>query len=213
VTANGTDAGGSGSVTECVTINLLQLTLAPDFESNELGSDNEHTVTATILGDPTEVAGRLIDFAVSGQNAGATGVCAPPDCMTDAAGQVTFTYSVPVTPDSLGLDSIRATTVIAGQETFVDVYKEWVDTTPPEAFCDPTVNPHGQQNPVAPGNGGQGQNQDGFYEMSGFDDVWPPDTLEMFVTDSRPSSMRSNRRPPPGRPEHRLRRSRKRRSS
>jgi hypothetical protein len=31
--------------------------------------------------------------------------------------------------------------------------------------CLPTVNPHGQTKPAAPGNGGQGQNQDGFYEF------------------------------------------------
>jgi hypothetical protein len=33
------------------------------------------------------------------------------------------------------------------------------------ATCDPTENPHGNNKPVAPGNGGQGQNQDGFYEV------------------------------------------------
>ena len=31
--------------------------------------------------------------------------------------------------------------------------------------CLPTVNPHGLTKPAAPGNGGQGQNQDGFYEF------------------------------------------------
>ena len=31
--------------------------------------------------------------------------------------------------------------------------------------CRPTVNPHGKTKPAAPGNGGQGQNQDGFYEF------------------------------------------------
>jgi hypothetical protein len=184
VTATGSDPGGSDSVTQCETIHLLQLALSPAFESNELGSDNDHTVTATILGDPAQVAGRLIDFAVSGQNGGAAGTCAPLDCMTDAAGQVTFAYSTPVEPDSLGEDWIKATTVIAGEDTFVEVHKEWVDTTPPEALCYPTANPHGDQEPVAPGKGGQGQNQDGFYEMSGSDDVWPPDTLGLFVTDT-----------------------------
>ena len=33
------------------------------------------------------------------------------------------------------------------------------------ATCDPTENPHGNTKPVAPGNGGQGQNQDGFYQI------------------------------------------------
>jgi len=33
------------------------------------------------------------------------------------------------------------------------------------ATCVETENPHGNTKPVAPGNGGQGQNQDGFYEI------------------------------------------------
>jgi hypothetical protein len=49
----------------------------------------------------------------------------------------------------------------------------------------PTVNPHGNKIPPAPGEGGQGQNQDGFYELLAtdnlVDDCAP---LELWVTDT-----------------------------
>jgi hypothetical protein len=189
VTANGSDVtGGTASVTQCETIHLLQLEASPATETNELGLDNMHTVTATVVGDPAYVSAnpRVVDFDVSGQNAGATGTCSPnPDCSTDAAGQVSFTYSVPVEPDSLGTDTIRVSTIIAGQETFIDLEKEWVDTTPPVPSCTESVNPHGQNTPPAgsttlPGPKG-GQNEDGFYLLSAEDDVWPAEDLEIFV--------------------------------
>ena len=87
----------------------LDLALAPLEETNELGSDDTHTVTATILGDPTQVAGILVDFAVTGQYAGTTGDCVPASCLTDAAGQVTFTYSVPVAPTTQPVGTFRRT--------------------------------------------------------------------------------------------------------
>jgi len=187
VTANGSDTAGSGSVEQCETIHLLQLTLEPATETNELGLDNVHTVLATILGDPSQVAGRLVNFTVSGQNAGATGTCSPnADCTTDASGQVSFEYSVPLEPDSLGTDTIQACTTIAGDETCVEVTKEWVDTTPPEVACTETVNPHGNKIPPAgsttpPGSKG-GQNEDGFYQLTAQDDVDPNPMI--YVTDS-----------------------------
>src|SRR5690606_37328769 len=56
------------------------------------------------------------------------------------------------------------------------------DTTPPVAACRPTTNPSGQNIPAAPGNRGQGQNQDGFYVLLARDVVDP--TPDIFVTDS-----------------------------
>jgi hypothetical protein len=187
VTANGSDStGGTASVTQCETIHVLQLTASPAEATNELGSDNEHTVTATILGDPAQVAGRLVDFSVSGQNAGATGTCSPnADCTTNAAGQVSFTYTVPIEPDSLGTDTITVSTIIAGEECPIDLEKLWEDTTPPEPSCTESVNPHGKKTPPAgsttlPGPKG-GQNEDGFYELGAVDDVWPEGALAIFV--------------------------------
>lgn len=178
VTANGHDPAGSGSVAQCETIHLLQLTASPPAETNELGSDNAHTVDASILGDPGQVAGREVVFTVSGQNAGATGTGS-----TDAAGQVSFGYSVPVEPDSLGSDTIHVCTEIAGADSCVDVTKDWVDTTPPETSCLPTVNPSGKKVPPA-GDKSPGQNEDAFYELTAWDDVWPDESLEVFVEDT-----------------------------
>lgn len=60
------------------------------------------------------------------------------------------------------------------------------DVTPPELECIETVNPHGMKVPPAgsstlPGPKG-GQNEDGFYELLGRDDV--DETVEIFVTDT-----------------------------
>lgn len=180
VTANGSDSsGGTASVTQCETIHVLQLALAPLAIVNELGVDNEHAVTATILGDVDYVANnpRTVTFEVMGANpVGPTG-------SQTVNGVAEFTYTVPVESDSLGTDTIRAMTVIAGETTFVDVIKEWVDTTPPEAACLESTNPSGKI-PPAPANGGQAQNPDGFYELSAEDDVWADAALEVFVVDT-----------------------------
>jgi hypothetical protein len=56
------------------------------------------------------------------------------------------------------------------------------DVVPPEAACAETVNPSGNNVPKAPGKGGQGQNQDGFYELQATDNFDP--TLDLFVTDT-----------------------------
>lgn len=184
VTASGSDiTGGTADVTQCETIHLLQLSAAPLQAENELGSDNEHTVTATLLGDPGQIAGRKVDFNVTGQNptTEAQGSCTPnADCTTDAGGQVSFSYMVPIEPDSLGMDTITVSTSIAGMLDAIDLEKTWVDTTPPVAACVETVNPHGKNIPQAPGTG---QNEDGFYQLSAMDDTWPADSLEVFVTD------------------------------
>jgi hypothetical protein len=188
VRATGTDAGGTASVTDCKTIHLLKLTLEPATEDNELGTDNEHAVTATLLGDAAYVAAnpRVVDFTVGGANAGETGTCSPnADCTTDASGVVTFTYDVPVAPGSLGTDSIEACLEIDGEEVCETVEKHWLDTTPPEVTCVETVNPHGQNTPPAgnttlPGPKG-GQNEDGFYLLEATDDVWPTDSIDIDV--------------------------------
>jgi len=46
-----------------------------------------------------------------------------------------------------------------------------LDRTPPKASCEPGTNPAGKNDPNAPGKGGQGQNQDGFYQLFGSDDI------------------------------------------
>lgn len=192
VTANGVDASGNaGSVTQCETIHLYGFTLTPEGATNELSAANSHTVMAALSGDH-DLAGRDVSFTVSGQNAGATGTCSPnADCTTDATGQVSFTYSVPIATSSLGSDTITASLTLAspnGETAVATATKEWVDTTPPISACVESVNPHGQTTPPAgsttlPGVKG-GQNEDGFYQLLATDDVWPTSSLQLFVTDT-----------------------------
>jgi hypothetical protein len=182
VMATGSDSGGQGSVQDCKTIRLIQLTATPPTAVNELGVDDSHTVTATVVGD---AGGTLVGFTVGGQNAGTPGVCDPnPDCTTGADGRVSFTYTVPKLPASLGLDVITVTLAAGGDTQSIELTKEWEDTTPPAGACVETVNPAGKNTPKAPGKGGRGQNQDGFYELSAADDLSPIGAVELFVTDS-----------------------------
>lgn len=177
------DPASEQTVEVCETYDVFGFDLNPAVEVNELGMDNSHTVTATLVGAAGNIEGYPVDFAVSaGPNAGESGVCAPVACTTDADGNVTFTYSVPVEPESLGTDTISATVTVDDEQATLDVEKEWVDTTPPVSTCIESVNPAGKV-PKAPGKGGQGQNQDGFYMIGATDDVWPDDSLQILVQD------------------------------
>ena len=170
-------------ITEDKTIHVPGIDLTPETDTNELGFDLDHTVVSTVsAGDYGPLEGVRVDTDVTaGPQAGASG-----SGLTDVNGEEPFTYTPAVAPSSLGTDTIEACfknadgSVNYGCDTAT---KEWVDTTPPEAFCLPSVNPDGTE-PNAPGNGGQGQNQDGFYGISAEDVVWPADSLELFVTDS-----------------------------
>ena len=167
-------------VTADTALGVVDLGLSPAIATNELSTTSSHTVTATVSGDPSQVAGIPVLFTVSGQNAGATGVCNPVSCLTDASGAVTFTYSVPVAPGSLGTDTISATaTIPAGSETRT-ASKEWVDTTPPAASCDEGVNPAGHT-PRA-GQRSTGQNEDGFYYLNATDVVDPG--VQLYLVDT-----------------------------
>jgi hypothetical protein len=182
IEATATAADGT-VVTADQTLGVIDLDLTPATDQNDLGAgDDTHAVTATILGDPTQVAGHTITFAVGGQNAGAAGVCSVnADCTTDAAGQVTFTYSVPVVPASIGLDTISASATVSGSIEVREVEKEWIDATPPEASCTESVNPHGKTVPRA-GQKSPGQNEDGFYQLSAMDLLDP--NPQVFVVDT-----------------------------
>ena len=166
------------------TIHVPGITLTPETDTNELGFDLDHTVTALVsAGDDGPVSAVPVTFEITaGPNAGETGAGA-----TDALGELDFTYTPAVVPASLGTDTITACftnadgTVVYGCDT---AEKLWQDTTPPTASCVPTVNPNGTTEPVAPGKGGKGQNQDGFYQALAEDIVWPADALKIYVTDT-----------------------------
>lgn len=185
-----TDANGQ-VIYETKLIHVPGIELTPETAVNELGTPGQtHTVTATVTaGSAGALAGVPVVFTItSGPNAGASGTCsANADCTTDAAGQVSFTYEALQGPAGLGTDTIVASftnadgTVTYGSDTAT---KDWVDTTPPVVACVETVNPAGKNIPKAPGNGGQGQNQDGFYQLNAEDAVWPAEDLEIFVVDT-----------------------------
>ena len=188
VTANGHDAEGSDSATESVTVHLLQITLEPSEETNELGTPGQtHTVTATVLGPDSgsaSVEGRLVEFEIlSGPNTGASGTCSPnADCTTDASGQVSFTYTAVQGLAGLGTDTIRASFTLndpTGETGSAEVTKVWEDTTPPVPDCLEGVNPSGKNVPQAPGTG---QNEDGFYKLTATDAVDPDP--QIFVVDT-----------------------------
>ena len=189
VTAFGTDVtGGSADVETCVTVEVFNLVLTPATATNQLGAgDNAHTVTATLQGPAGAVGGYLVSFAVGGQNAGATGVCVPASCMTNAAGVVTFSYTVPIAPASIGVDSITASVTLANPTGATDtevVEKRWVDTTPPVVACQPTTNPSGNNIPPAGENPKSGQNPDGFYILLARDLVDPNPDITVSDTGS-----------------------------
>lgn len=157
------------------------ITLDPPESTNEVLDDHVVTATVTQAGDP--LAGVTVTFEVtSGPNAGEVsdpGECSPnADCTTDAAGQVSWTYTG---DGGLGIDAIQACFTHEGEEVCADAVKRWVDTTPPEAACEETTNPHGKTTPPA-GQKSPGQNEDGFYVLHA-DDAFDPDP-QIFVVDT-----------------------------
>jgi hypothetical protein len=189
VTATGSDPAGSASVTQCETIHLLQISLAPETATNELGTlAQTHTVTATVAGPasgPASVEGRTVNFhVVSGPNVSKAG-----SGTTDSAGQVSFTYTAEQGLAGLGTDTIQACVTLnspLGETGCDEVTKDWVDTTPPVPACIETVNPAGKKVPPAgsttlPGSKG-GQNEDGFYQLLAKDNVDP--NPKVFVVDT-----------------------------
>ncbi len=173
----------SATVVETKTIHVPGITLTPVTDVNELGFDLDHMVTATVAaGDSGPLAGASVEIEVtSGPNAGVSAAGT-----TDAAGQLSMTWTPAVNPASLGSDAVTAWLLNPAGErvSSADASKDWVDTTAPGAQCVESVNPHGKKKPTAPAKGGQAQNQDGFYQLQGSDVVWGTDTLQTFVVDT-----------------------------
>jgi len=84
----------------------------------------DHTVTAHLTSGGAPLAGQAVTFTVTGQNAGATGTCAPASCMTDSSGNVSFTYH---DGNGAGEDTIKASfTDAAGSLQSATAVKHWV---------------------------------------------------------------------------------------
>jgi hypothetical protein len=103
------------------------LSLAPKSHSDPAGG--MHTVTATVSKGAKLLAGVVVTFVVTGQNAGAAGTCktgkgaADPTCETDAAGEVQFTYSDGNGP---GSDTIGASVTVGESTEHATASEEWV---------------------------------------------------------------------------------------
>ncbi len=130
VKALGSDAGGTGDVTDCIQVTVAEIGLTPATATNELGTPGQnHKVTATIsAGSTLKVAGVQVSFEIiSGPNTGKTGTA-----ITDSNGQATFTYTATQGLAGLGKDKIQACfTDDLGVETCATAEKIWQDTTPP----------------------------------------------------------------------------------
>ena len=167
---------------EQITIHVPGISLEPALDSNEAGTS--HTVTATVSAGGTPLAGMLTSFEVTaGLNAGEVsdpGECATdPNCATDVAGQVSWTYTGAFV---VGSDTIEACFTFEGVELCDTATKDWVDTTPPVPACTPTTNPSGNNVPPAGNNPKSGQNPDGFYELTASDSV--DANPEIFIADT-----------------------------
>jgi hypothetical protein len=107
-----------------IVVDSLVISVSPLDATNPVGTN--HTVTANVhdaSGAPP-VAGQLVDFTVTGQNAGATGTCVPADCRSDASGNVAFTYTG---SNGVGDDTIKASfTDDAGSLQTATAQKHWV---------------------------------------------------------------------------------------
>jgi hypothetical protein len=106
---------GSGIVVEAPDLSLDPLTA-----TNPVGT--QHTVTATVTNtDDTPRSGVLVEFVVTGANAGAAGTCVPADCTTGADGKVTFTYA----GTNEGDDTINAAITVDGSRQTATAAKTW----------------------------------------------------------------------------------------
>lgn len=111
---------GSGIVVESP-----NLSLDPATASNPVGT--QHAVTATVTNpDGSPRGGVVVSFVVTGANAGASGICAPASCATDALGKVVFTY----TGANAGDDTINAAMTIDGSRQSATASKTWTAAPP-----------------------------------------------------------------------------------
>jgi hypothetical protein len=191
-------------VTASTTLGVVDLALTPASKTNDLSVEHSHTVLAKVTGDASQIGGIPVAFAVTGKNAGTLGTCSPASCMTAANGEVSFTYSVPVAPSSIGLDTITAVATIPAGTATRSVTKTWADLTPPVVACRPTTNPSGNNIPPAGNNPSSGQNPDGFYVLLATDLVDPnprisvSDTGSSFVAGPYPSGTKIKLTQAPG---------------
>ena len=97
------------------------ISLSPAEATNPV--DTDHTVTAHVTSGNAPLAGQVVTFSVTGQNAGALGICMPAGCVTNASGDVSFTYHGHNGP---GDDTIKASfTDARGSLQSATAQKHW----------------------------------------------------------------------------------------
>ena len=111
---------GSGIVVASGSISLSPLDATNPVDTN-------HTVTAHVTSGGAPLAGQVVTFTVTGQNAGAAGTCVPVGCTTDANGDVSFTYHGGLVA---GDDTIKASfRDAAGSLQAATAAKHWIAPT------------------------------------------------------------------------------------
>lgn len=168
------DGSGNSIGVQQISVEIpLALDAQPDTDVNELFPGNTHDVNAVVTSNGIPLDGLTVNFNVSaGPNAGAN-----ESDVSDGFGSVDFTYTAAQGLAGLGEDIIDVCVTGADGVDICDtVNKEWVDTTPPAVACTDSVNPAGNT-PNAPGEGGQGQNQDGFFVLTALDIVDPEPSI------------------------------------
>jgi len=117
-----------------IVVDSKVISVSPLESTNPVGSN--HTITANVhaIGGTPPVVGQLVDFSVTGQNAGAKGTCVPTDCRSDVNGDVAFTYFGGA---GAGDDTIKASfTDNAGSLQAATAQKRWIVDFPSMTFGD-----------------------------------------------------------------------------
>jgi hypothetical protein len=111
-----------------LTAALSVITLSPLTSTNPTGGS--HTVTATVTTNGKPAPGVLVTFSVTtGPDMGATGTCSTSTaCLTDANGQVSFTYT---NSGTAGTDVIQGCiTGTTGNQICAKATKTWIGDAP-----------------------------------------------------------------------------------
>lgn len=98
---------------------ITGFTLTPATDTNPV--ETTHTVTATVTVSGAPQSGVTVNFSVTGANT------ASGSCVTDAAGQCSFSY----TGTNAGTDTITATATVAGETQTATASKVWEEVGPP----------------------------------------------------------------------------------
>ena len=120
------------------------ISVTPLDSTSSAGGD--HTVTANVTSGDDPLPGQTVDFTVTGQNAGVTGSCGLGGCVTDAAGDVSFTYR---DDNGAGDDTIKASfTDARGSLQAATAQKTWLAAAAPVLTTTSSDLPYAENDPA-----------------------------------------------------------------